>query len=88
MSKKRFDYLEPEEETTRITSVSLPPSLTSPVVVGQSLPPKRSGRMQLEREQLNVRVSKDVKRKALTKAMLEGKSLGEVVEAFLLEWVG
>jgi len=44
--------------------------------------------MQLEREQLNVRVSKDVKRKALTKAMLEGKTLGEVIEALLLEWMG
>jgi len=27
MSKKRFDYLEPEEEPNRITSISLPPSL-------------------------------------------------------------
>lgn len=82
MSKKRFDYLEPEEATT-VTAV-LTPSL---VATALPLPPKRSGRMQLEREQLNVRVSKDVKRKVLTKAMLEGKSLGEVVEALLLDWL-
>ena len=88
MSKKRFDYLEPEERPTQTSSSSIPSSLTPPVAVGHSLPPKRSGRMQLEREQLNVRVSKDVKRKALTKAMLEGKSLGEVIEALLLEWTG
>jgi len=87
MSKKRFDYLEPEIEPTRITSSLKPPSSTPSVAVGHSLPPKRSGRMQLEREQLNVRVSKDIKRKALTKAMLEGKTLGEVVEALLLEWM-
>jgi len=34
MSKKRFDYLEPEEEPNRITSISLPPSLPPPCSSG------------------------------------------------------
>lgn len=49
--------------------------------------PKGKGRMKQERSQLNVRVPTTLKRKASAKAVLEGKDIGEVVEALLREYL-
>ncbi len=49
--------------------------------------PKGTGRMQQERSQLNVRIPTTLKRQAAAKAVLEGKDIGEVVEALLREYL-
>lgn len=45
------------------------------------------GRMEQAREQLNVRVPTTLKRRALAKAALEGKNIGELVEELLYGYV-
>jgi hypothetical protein len=49
--------------------------------------PKGQGRMKQERSQLNVRVPTTLKRQASAKAVLEGKDIGEVVEALLQQYL-
>jgi len=41
-----------------------------------------------DREQLNVRVPTQLERRAAAKAALEGRTIGEVVEALLREYIG
>ena len=50
--------------------------------------PKGKGRMKQERSQLNVRIPTTLKRQASAKAVLEGRDIGEVVEALLREYLG
>lgn len=45
--------------------------------------PKGEGRMKQDRAQLNIRIPEMLKRRAGAKAMLEGRTLAEVVEEFL-----
>ena len=49
--------------------------------------PKGQGRMKQERSQLNVRIPTTLKRQASAKAVLEGRDIGEVVEALLREYL-
>ncbi len=49
--------------------------------------PKGQGRMKQERSQLNVRLPTTLKRQASAKAVLEGRDIGEVVEALLREYL-
>ncbi len=49
--------------------------------------PKGKGRMKQERSQLNVRIPTTLKRQASAKAVLEGRDIGEVVEALLREYL-
>ncbi len=49
--------------------------------------PKGTGRMKQERSQLNVRIPTTLKRRASAKAVLEGRDIGEVVEALLREYL-
>jgi hypothetical protein len=49
--------------------------------------PKGQGRMKQERSQLNVRIPTALKRQASAKAVLEGRDIGEVVEALLRQYV-
>lgn len=50
--------------------------------------PKGEGRMKQERAQLNIRIPEMLKRRAGAKAMLEGRTLAEVVEEFLRTYAG
>ena len=60
-----------------------------------TVPPQRrgrpdlagEGRMAVEREQLNVRVMPDLKRAAAAMAGLQGITLGDVVEAALVDYL-
>lgn len=78
---KRFGYLpqKPEIQASVETTLEDRDVLTT-VARGQ-------GRMDQEREQLNVRVPVRLKRLTASKAALEGKTLGELIEALLLEYV-
>lgn len=103
MSKKsRFDYLgNPSEVQTPSTpevlavqqSINLAAQHPSGVAAQQSSPlaeqsvPRGAGRMQQDRKQLNVRLPEGLKRKALAKAALEGKSIGDVIEKLVAQWV-
>ena len=49
--------------------------------------PRGDGRMEQERDQLNVRIPTTLKRRAVAKAALEGTSIGELVEALLYAYV-
>lgn len=49
--------------------------------------PKGRGRMSQERSQLNVRIPTALKRQASSKAVLEGRDIGEVVEELLREYL-
>lgn len=59
-----------------------------------ALPPSRKGRpgegigrMDVPREQLNVRVRPELKRAAAALAGLQGRTLGDVVEAALIDYI-
>ena len=43
--------------------------------------------MEQDREQLNVRIPAMLKRRAVSKAVLEGMTIGEVIEKLLLEYI-
>jgi predicted HicB family RNase H-like nuclease len=79
---KRFGYLptQPEAGTVEATTPEISQEVLTTVARGQ-------GRMDQEREQLNVRVPVRLKRLTASKAALEGKTLGELVESLLLEYV-
>ena len=49
--------------------------------------PRGEGRMEQDREQLNVRIPKLLKRKAMAKAVLAGVTIGDIIEEMLLEYV-
>jgi hypothetical protein len=71
----------------------LPALLTNPAQY--ALPPQRKGRRtepglkrtDIPREQLNVRIRPELKRAAAGLAGLTGKTLGDVVEAALIEYL-
>jgi predicted HicB family RNase H-like nuclease len=79
---KRFGYLpqKPELEAKAETRQASAQDVLTTVARGQ-------GRMDQEREQLNVRVPVRLKRLTASKAALEGKTLGELVETLLLEYI-
>ncbi len=78
--KSRFDYL--KQDTNEPPAAEAEPS-------GEELRtvPRGEGRMEQEREQLNIRLPTMLKRRAMAKATLEGHTIGEVVEDFLNEYI-
>jgi hypothetical protein len=48
---------------------------------------RRSGRMQQDREQINVRVPTQLKRLAVSKAALSGLSISDLIEDLLVRYV-
>jgi len=96
--KKRFSYLKNDNDeqntsndTPDTTSSAAPNSSpdVSPISQTESLRsvPRGEGRMAQPREQLNVRIPTMLKRKAVAKATLEGRTIGDVIEALLAGYV-
>ena len=102
MSKDRYSYLKSEQpEETVVTEVLAHPApqvsgraaLSEPEAY--ALPPQRKGkrlepgikRTDVPREQLNVRIRPELKRAAAGLAGLQGMTLGDVVEAALIDYV-
>jgi hypothetical protein len=86
----RFDYatrnaldVQPLVET----SDSAPISVGTPTSSALTTVGRRSGRMEQDREQLNVRLPTQLKRHALAAAALEGLTVGELVENLLLDYL-
>jgi len=80
----RFNYAKQEAQTTSMPAHPTPdthPSKPSPVL---TTVPKRAGRMEQDREQLNVRLPTQLKRRALAAAAMEGLTVGELIEKLLL----
>jgi hypothetical protein len=78
---KRFSYL---PEATGGEAPAVPVGETASEL--QSVP-KGQGRMEQAREQLNVRIPRQLKRRAVSKAVLEGKTIGELVEELLAQYL-
>lgn len=76
----RFNYA--KQPTTKVE----PPTPAAPVEQAPVLTTvaRRKGRMEQEREQLNVRLPTQLKRRALAAAALEGLTIGELIEKLLL----
>lgn len=91
--KKRFSYLknDNDDQNTTDDTADTPKPSTSEVSpsLGDNLRsvPRGEGRMAQPREQLNVRIPTMLKRKAVAKATLEGRTIGDVVEALLASYV-
>ena len=79
--KSRFDYLK-QDTTESPADDPVEPSGGELRTV-----PRGEGRMEQEREQLNIRLPTMLKRRAMAKATLEGRTIGEVVEDFLNEYI-
>ncbi len=75
--KARFDYL--KQETSEPSADARP----EPSAEELRSVPRGEGRMEQDREQLNVRLPTMLKRRAAAKATLEGRTIGEVVEELL-----
>ena len=82
--KGRFDYLSGETETLEVEQGTRPGSDDTDTL--QTVP-KGQGRMEQDRSQLNIRVPTALKRQAVAKAVLEGRSIGEVVEDLLRAYI-
>ena len=89
--QKRFSYLKNNNEDSETPDDTAETSDTaaSPISEDDSLRsvPRGEGRMAQAREQLNVRIPTLLKRKAVAKAILEGRTIGDVVEALLASYV-
>lgn len=96
----RFDYLkaksQPDGEKAATTSEkpqllaiqqSSNTATQQPSNPDQRSVPRGQGRMQQSRAQLNVRLPEGLKRRALAKAALEGRLLGEVIEELVSRWL-
>jgi hypothetical protein len=77
----RFDYL-PKAKGTEQSPVK-PEAISGEL---RSVP-RGDGRMEQERDQLNVRIPTTLKRRAVAKAALSGTTIGELVEALLYAYV-
>ena len=82
----RFNYAKPKTGVVKpeVLSLASPeePALPGPVLTTVA---RRKGRMEQDREQLNVRLPTQLKRRALAAAALEGLTIGELIERLLLE---
>ena len=80
--KSRFNYLKQEGGE--------PAADVEPKAAGggelRSLP-RGAGRMAQDREQLNIRLPTTLKRRAMAQATLEGRTIGEVVEDLLNQYL-
>ena len=94
MTKKaksnRFDYATQEALQNAQAPVVVSPSPSTPLNTNALVSPvlttvaRRSGRMEQDREQLNVRLPTQLKRRALAVAAMEGLTVGELIEQLLL----
>ncbi|WP_293914828.1 hypothetical protein [Deinococcus sp.] len=97
-NRQSVAYKEPKQALTGTISkrtgvLALPSLLVDPAQY--ALPPQRKGRRtepglkrtDIPREQLNVRIRPELKRAAAGLAGLTGKTLGDVVEAALIEYL-
>jgi hypothetical protein len=86
-STKRFEYLAQTAEPVE-TSEPNPEGVQLALETDevQSVP-RGEGRMAQNRTQLNVRIPTALKRRAVAKAALEGRTLGDVLEEFLQNYV-
>jgi hypothetical protein len=86
-STKRFEYLGQTAEPAK-TSEPNPEGVQLALETDdvQSVP-RGEGRMAQDRTQLNVRIPTALKRRAAAKAALEGRTLGDVLEEFLQNYV-
>jgi hypothetical protein len=80
-NRSRFTYL---EEAQTPEAGETPPA--APPTELQSVP-RGQGRMEQDRTQLNVRVPTLLKRRAAAQAVLEGRTLGDVVEELLQQYL-
>ncbi len=90
MTKKasaRFSYIKPREEDQALNT-SEPNAVKTTDGDELKTVPKGEGRMNQDRAQLNIRIPEMLKRRAGAKAMLEGRTLAEVVEEFLRTYAG
>jgi predicted HicB family RNase H-like nuclease len=83
-TKGRFDYL-PKADTAKTADVS--EEKAKNLMSELRSVPRGDGRMEQKRDQLNVRIPTSLKRQAVAKAALEGKSIGELVEELLFKYV-
>ena len=94
--KPRYDYIETEvlaQQALPAEQPSARSALSHPEAY--ALPPQRKGkrlepgvkRTDVAREQLNVRIRPELKRAAAGLAGLQGMTLGDVVEAALIEYL-
>ena len=84
---KRFGYL---GQTAEPTKAPEPSPDTAQIILDENSVqsvPRGEGRMAQDRTQLNVRVPTTLKRRAASKAALEGRTLGDVLEVFLQNYV-
>jgi hypothetical protein len=77
---KRFGYLPGSSTTEDVVP-------TGETATQLKSVPKGQGRMEQDREQLNIRIPTQLKRRAVSKAVLEGKTIGELIEQFLVQYV-
>lgn len=81
----RFDYAKPKTGAAKPEVLPLAsfeePAPPAPILTTVA---RRKGRMEQDREQLNVRLPTQLKRRALSAAALEGLTVGELVERLLL----
>lgn len=92
MSKGRFTYLKPRDVEERQAVQPEPqqaqaePTTDAPPAQLQTVA-RGAGRMQQDREQLNVRLPVALKRQVAARAALEGVTVGELLERVLLEYL-
>lgn len=95
MTKKakpnRFDYATqeasqnaPEVQVSAAASPLTPMNTSTPVSPILTTVARRSGRMEQDREQLNVRLPTQLKRRAAAAAAMKGLTVGELIEHLLL----
>lgn len=84
---KRFSYLEHTIEPVMEKEATSQGADMPPIEDGVRSVARGKGRMAQNRTQLNVRVPTVLKRRAAAKAVLEGRTLGDVLEAFLQDYV-
>lgn len=91
--KSRFGYIAEAGEENKITEQPAPTATSTlekliPVIDADALRsvPRREGRTD-QKTQLNVRVPKELKRHALARAAIEGRTVGELIETLLIEYL-
>ena len=93
MTKKskpnRFDYATQtasgvQASTTCTTDPISTSTAANPVLTTVA---RRSGRMEQDREQLNVRLPTQLKRRAAAAAAMQGMTVGELIEYLLLKYL-
>ena len=95
--KKRFSYLKNDSDNQETNNDATDPKVEADISPTDNMPPTQEdtlrsvprgeGRMAQPREQLNVRIPTMLKRKAVAKATLEGRTIGDVVEGLLANYI-